>query len=196
MLIERGASAVTVRDDVTGAEWTGAPLRELCRLLTEVETRAAEAIPRWARIPFDALLDRWDGTSLPGFWGRAGKQESFFNSREELDNWIELQRATLGADAVVYSGPDSGVNADDAPLSSGHFAQTDGLVKALLALEEQGMQLRGGGRWTARTAKGAFSAMATAISTARGSSLSDDTTSCTSPILWASSAGMRSPVSR
>lgn len=154
LLIERGASAVTVRDGVTGVEWTGGPLRELCRLLTEVETRAAEAIPRWARIPFDALLDRWDGTSLPGFWGRAGKQESFFNSREELDNWIELQRATLGADAAVYSGPDSGVNADDAPLSSGHFAQTDGLVKALLALEEQGMQLRGGGRWTARTAKG------------------------------------------
>ncbi len=154
LLIERGVSAVTIRDEVTEKEWTGASLRELCRSLAEVEARAVEAIPRWAQIPFDDLLDRWDGAGLPGFWGRAGEQEGFFDSREELDNWVELQRATVGEDAAVYSGPDCGIRADDAAIACGHFAPTEDLVKALLALEEMGMQVRGGGRWTARTAKG------------------------------------------
>jgi len=154
LLIERGVSAVTIRDELAELEWTGAPLKELCRSLAELEKRAAAAVPRWAQISLGDLLDRWDGSGLPGFWGRAGEQEGFFDSREELDNWIELQRATLGADAPVYSGPECDVSAEDALISTGHFLKVDELIKALLALEEQGMQLRGGGRWTARTEKG------------------------------------------
>ncbi len=153
-LIDKGVADVTIRDEMTETEWTGAELKELCRQLSEVEALANKAVPRWAEIPFGEVLDRWDGSSLPGFWGSAADAVGFFDSREELENWVELQKGILGEQTVVYSGPDGGTKLDDAGILSCHFAATEELSRSLIALEEKGMRLRGGGRWTATTDKG------------------------------------------
>ncbi|MEE8468692.1 MAG: hypothetical protein V3T22_09565, partial [Planctomycetota bacterium] len=134
-------------------EWTGAELKELCALLQELEHSASEAVPYWADLTFASVIDRWDGEQVPAYWGRADKQEGFFDTKEERDNWVDLQAATLGRPAKVYSGPGGEEELAQADVVTCHLANVEEVVRELRAIEAQGLIFRGGGRWTVKGSK-------------------------------------------
>ena len=153
-LIEKGVASISIRDENAGREWTGAELRELCEDLSTLDRLAIEAVPYWADLEFHEVLDRWDGERVPAFWARAKKAEGFFDSREELDAWVELQKATLGPRPRVFRGPEGEVSLADAEILTCHLANVDELLRVLRAIESRGLVIRGGGRWTVVSGKG------------------------------------------
>ena len=153
-LIDRGVASITIRDEQAGRAWTGGELKELCEDLARLDQIAIESAPYWTGIDFEEVLRRWNGERLPAFWGRRGKTSELFDTKEELNNWIELQKATLGPRAKVYGTPDSDVSLAEADLLVCHLARIDDAAKLMRTLEARGLSLRGGGRWTIIGPKG------------------------------------------
>ncbi|MCP3915402.1 MAG: DNA topoisomerase (ATP-hydrolyzing) subunit B [bacterium] len=147
LLIEKGTASVTIEDANADKSWSGAELKELCEELQHLEELAVSVVPGWAELPFADFLDRWDGEKLPTHWARAGRTDHFFESLEELENFLELQKATVSGELKVYSGPDGEVLLADADVVSAHLAGVDALAKQLQAIEQRGLILRGGGHW-------------------------------------------------
>jgi DNA gyrase/topoisomerase IV subunit B len=164
-LTELGIASIEIEDENSGKVWKGAELGALTRELDKLEERASDMAPVWARVPSKAVVDRWDGQQLPAHWARvqdSDAPEQFFNTLDELNAFLELQRATLGRDPLVYSGPDSDssldengkpVTAVDADVLVAHLAHVEEVARSLRGLESQGMMLRGGGRWVLRGGK-------------------------------------------
>ena len=153
-LVERGIGALSLLDEAAGRTWEGAALEELMSDLMRLSDLATSAVPYWADVSFDGVLDRWDGSTIPHYWGGAGERQGFFNSKEELDDWIELQRGIVGEDAGVFSSPESDCSLADAKIITCHFAGADEVVEILRRLEEKGLQFRGGGQWKVSGDKG------------------------------------------
>ncbi len=154
LLVERGVGSLVLRDENAEREWSGASLQELMERLGNLAELGRDAVPYWADVPFAALVDRWDGERLPAYWATAADTQGFFNSKDELDNWIALHTEAAPQGLAVFTGPEGEVSLADADVLTCHFAGVKEIGKVLAGLEEQGLLLRGGGRWTVMSAKG------------------------------------------
>jgi DNA gyrase subunit B len=146
VLIERGVDALTVQDTRTNKSWEGAQLRALCEDLRRLEDLAATIAPPWARVNVAEMVKSFDGRRVPAHWAQVGDRDFWFDTLPELQNFLELQKATK-RDLQIYDGPDSKVARDDADVVVCHLLHTDELHKLLATLEAKGLQFRGGGEW-------------------------------------------------
>ena len=153
-LIDKGVTSITVRDETADKEWTGAELKVICDEIARLDQLTVEAAPFWAEVDFGAVLSRWDGERVPAHMGQREETVEFFATKEELDNWVDLQKATLGESPKIFSGADSGFTIGDADLVVCHLGKTEEIAKILRSLEGLGMSIRGGGEWTVVPAKG------------------------------------------
>jgi len=155
-LTERGVEAIEIADETSGRTFAGAELRELCGALEKLVDLAQSIAPIWARFSPSALVDRWDGEKLPTHWTRIveGGEEHFFDSKEELARFMELEQARLNRPPRVYGGPESGVAIADADVVECHLAHIEEVVRVLRAIEARGVQFRGGGSWVLSGGKG------------------------------------------
>ena len=162
-LTELGIASIEIEDKVSGQSWSSAELATLSKDLEKLEERAGTMGPVWAHLAADAIMDRWDGERLPAHWARIpgrDPEDHYFDSREELDNFLELRGATFDRPLRVYSGPDTERDSDAAPITMAdadvlvtHLAHVEECVRLLKSLESQGMSLRGGGHWVLRGGK-------------------------------------------
>ncbi len=156
-LTELGISSITIEDENAGRSWSGAELRALSLDLDRLVDLAHAMAPVWARLPARDVIDRWNGTSLPTHYARvngAEEQGHFFESFTELQDFLELLKATLRHEPRVYSGPEGPVaTAADADVVVAHLAHVEEAVRALRALEECGLRFRGGGSFVLRGGK-------------------------------------------
>ena len=147
-LIELGIGSLQIEDRTSGTTFAGDELRPLAKDLERLEDLLPKLAPAGVPLPVDELLAMWDGDKLPKHWAREGEVDSFFDSREELGDFLELQKKRLGVEELaIYSGPDSEVGPDQAEVFSAHIGHVEDLKAVLRALEAHGLQLRGGGDW-------------------------------------------------
>lgn len=152
-LLERGVSQITVEDRGAKREWSGTELKILLDQLQELQNAVDGAVPTWSEITFPEFLERWDGTQLRGFHGQVGAVEEYFETKEELENWFELQSAGI-EDFKIYRGPESDVLRQNAQGLATVLRQKDEIEALLGALAESGLVFQGGGDFLVRTAKG------------------------------------------
>ena len=77
-------------------------------------------IPAWARLKASDLIATWDGARVPSYWASSEGVDQFFNTHDELENYLELLRAGLGAgeELQVFDGPESSVSREAAHVVS------------------------------------------------------------------------------
>lgn len=152
-LLDRGVSQITVEDRTAKREWSGAELKILLDQLQEVQNLVDVSIPAWAELSFSAFLERWDGTKLRPFYAVVGRTEEYFETKEEQDNWLNLQ--AMGNDNFkVYRGPESDVLRQNADGLAMILKNRDEIEALLGALAESGLKFQGGGDFVVRTSKG------------------------------------------
>jgi DNA gyrase subunit B len=149
ILIERGVEALTVQDVRTKKTWQGAALKELCEELRRLEELMPEVAPAWARVPIAQLIASFDGTRVPMHWAEANGQSYFFDTLNELNDFLELEKAKLhGNERLrVFDSPDREFARENAHVVVCHLTRTEDLAKTLSALEKKGLAFRGGGDW-------------------------------------------------
>ncbi len=152
-LLERGVEQITVEDRAAKKEWTGTELKMLLDQLQELQNLVDGAVPAWSETTFTDFLERWDGTQLRPIHAARGANAEFFNTKEELDSWLELQG--VDGDLKVYRGPDSNVLRQDADIVVTFLRQQQEIEAVLGAIAEGGLQFQGGGNFMVRTSKGA-----------------------------------------
>jgi DNA gyrase subunit B len=154
LLIERGVDALTIQDVRTKKSWRGAELKELCEDLRKLEELVNEVAPAWARVPMNQLIAAFDaaspsGVHLPSHWAEVKGQSHFFDKLSDLNNFLELQKATLrgGERLRVYDSPEREFTRESAHVVTCHLTRTEDLAKILGSLEKKGLSVRGGGEW-------------------------------------------------
>ena len=147
VVFERGLGSVRVRDENADREWSGAELQEMCQELGRLEDLARRAVPPWTRLDPDQVVAGWDGQLVPHYWAEAQGVAHFFGTKEELDDFLELQKVTIGRELSIHDGPDSGVPRDKAHVLVARLPHTGKLGEVVQALEERGVVCRHGGRW-------------------------------------------------
>ncbi len=148
-LIELGIGSLVIEDKVSDRSFSGDELRPVAKDLERLEAILPKLSQAGVPLPVDEVLAAWDGERLPTHWAREGEVDSFFQSRQELGDFLELQKKRLGVEELqIYSGPDSEVGPDQAQLFTANIAHLEDLKAALRALEAHGLQFRGGGSWT------------------------------------------------
>lgn len=152
-LIDRGIGSVVIEDRNAKREFEGPQLKELLGELDKIKELVEASAPIWAQMDLDDFLARWNGESLPQQWAQIGKEQHFFDNLEELENFLELQKATHGEDFSVYSGTDSDVSRREADALVAHLAHVEELVRLCKSLEERGLMIKGGGDWAVRGGK-------------------------------------------
>jgi DNA gyrase subunit B len=159
-LVEIGTHSLVVHDVERQRNWSGAELAEVLDALRRLEEAVEHAIPAWTRLHAQALLETFDGESLRAWWVHAQGADHFFESKEKLDDFLELQKAGLRPDAelLVYTGPECTVPSEAAHVSSVRLPFTEELAEVLVDLERHGLAFRGGGRFEVRRAKQASEA--------------------------------------
>jgi len=151
ILVDRGINSLTITQEGDDERvWTGAELKELCDNLRALEESLLRSTPGWALVPFSSMLDSWDGGELPTHWAKAGGEDHFFDSGEERDNFIELQRVALGAGKklLIYDGREEELDMDKAHVHTCRIAHGEELKAQLERLAGAGLRFHGGGRWT------------------------------------------------
>jgi DNA gyrase subunit B len=153
ILLARGTGSLELAFERAGGEsvsWTGDKLGALCDELRAIEELVLRATPGWATVPFVRVFDSWDGGELPTHWAQVDGESHFFESGEERDNFIELQRVTLGPGKKlsVYDGNDEKMDMDSAHVQTCKITNEAPLKEALEKLKETGAALFGGGKWT------------------------------------------------
>ena len=151
ILVDRGIGNLSITQEGDDERvWTGAELKELCDKLRALEESLQRSTPGWAIVPYGAMLESWQGGALPTHWAQAAGEDHFFESKEERDNFIELQRVTLGAGKklLIYDGRDESLDMDKAHVHTCRIAHGDELRAQLDALVGAGLRFHGGGRWS------------------------------------------------
>jgi len=151
ILVDRGINSLTITQD--GDEersWTGAELKELCGALRGLEESLQRSTPGWALVPFSSMLQSWNGGEIPTHWAQAAGENHFFDSGDERDNFVELQRVALGAGKklVIYDGGDEALDMDKAHVHTCRIAHGEELKAQLERLATTGLRFYGGGRWS------------------------------------------------
>jgi DNA gyrase subunit B len=148
-LQEIGLNAITITDPESNREWKSAELEELLDDLRRLEELVERAIPVWTRVDSRELIEAWDGTQLPTRWAHADGTGHFFESKEKLEDFLELQKVNVrdGEELVVYDGPDSEFSRDVAHVVTARLQRTEEIQQVLESVEAKGLSFRGGGRW-------------------------------------------------
>jgi len=148
-LVEIGVASLALRDRETNREWRTGDLAAVLDDLRRLEDLVSGSIPAWMRLDAKALLDSYGDAGLPSWWARLEGADHFFESKEKLDDFIELQRARTsdGKALRVYGGPESEVARDDAHMSAARLPFSAELGEVLKSLEARGLRFRGGGRF-------------------------------------------------
>ena len=162
ILVARGTGSLELSFEQAGEEakvWTGDSLKALCDDLRALEDLALRATPGWATVPFSRVFESWSGAELPTHWAQVDGESHFFESAEERDNFIELQRVTLGAGKklVIYDGGDESMDMDSAHVQTCKIVNAEALKELLEKLGEAGATLFGGGKWKLTGGKEALS---------------------------------------
>jgi len=152
-LLDRGVEQITVEDRAAKKDWTGPELKVLLDQLQELQNLVDGAVPAWSETTFTEFLERWDGSRLRPIHAARGTNAEFFNTKEELDSWLELQG--VDGDLKIYRGPDSNVLRQDADIVVTFLRQQQEIEAVLGAIAEGGLQFQGGGNFLVRTSKGA-----------------------------------------
>jgi DNA gyrase subunit B len=150
ILVDRGLGSLTISQLGEGGHtWSGAELKELCAGLRELEELSQRSTPGWAPVPFVQMLESWSGGNLPSHWAHAAAEDHFFDSAEERDNFIDLQRIALGAGKklVIYDGGDEALDMDKAHVLTCRITLRDELEAAIKKLESAKIRFHGGGEW-------------------------------------------------
>ncbi len=149
LLVERGIGALTVLDRVGNLELRDTELRQLAEQLKVVEDIVDLMLPGWAMVEPREIVDGWDGEKLPEQWAHANGVDNFFETAQELRNFLELQKVPLGPgeELLVYTGPESEFDRDSAHVMTARIQGTERLANALKAIEAMGLKFRGGGDW-------------------------------------------------
>jgi len=159
VLIEMGVDSITIHDRVADREFTGVEARQIADALRRVEDAVDTAVPGWTQVEPAEWLNMWDGDKLPSIWARADETDQFFDSAEELDNFLELQRgAHAGEELLVYNGPESSTDRMQAHVLTSRLAHAKEIAAAIAELEALGLKLKGGGDFEVRTSKGSVEA--------------------------------------
>ncbi|MFT5153248.1 MAG: DNA gyrase subunit B, partial [Planctomycetota bacterium] len=152
-LLDRTIGSLEVDDNNSNKTIAGIELQALCKKLDKIEELGRSVSAIWCPMTQDSYLDRWNGEALPSHYALVGEQEQYFETREELTNFIELQKVNFGEGIKIFSGPDSEINVNDADILVCHLAHQEEVSYLLKEIEELGLILRGGGRWTVRGGK-------------------------------------------
>ncbi len=154
-LTELGIGSITLTDTTAEKTWTGEGLRTLSDDLARLESLVPKLAPIGVPLPVDEIIASYDGQRLPTHWSRVGDVDSFFDSRQELKDHLELQKARLGKDELaIYTGPDSECSAEEADLFTATISHQEDLKGVLNAIKGHGLVFMGGGSWTVESAKG------------------------------------------
>jgi len=153
LMIERGIGSVVIEDRNAKRSFEGPELKAVCADLEKLKEFIGGAAPIWARMDTGDFLARWNGENLPQQWAMVGKEQHFFDSLDELGNFIELQKVTVTGDFHVYQGPDSTVSRREAHASSSHLTHVEEMTRICKSLEQRGLVFQGGGDWVVRGGK-------------------------------------------
>jgi len=154
-LVEIGMHSLVVRDLEQSCEWRGAELAEVLDDLRRLEDAVEHAIPSWTRLSPRRLIETFDGEGLRAWWASVRGVDHFFENKEKLEDFLELEKAALrpGEELAIYSGPESAVTRDAAHASSVRLPFTEELAQVLASLEQHGLAFRGGGRFEVQRGK-------------------------------------------
>ena len=149
LLVERGIGSLAVHDRVADKSFSDASLRTLADDLRRLEDVAEKVFPVWTQLTLDEVIASFDGESVPKHWARVGEVDHYFESGEELRNFLELQRAGLadGEELAVHTGPDGEVSREGAHVITTPLGAREQLADVLTALSGAGLSFRGGGDW-------------------------------------------------
>ncbi|MEZ6017137.1 MAG: DNA topoisomerase (ATP-hydrolyzing) subunit B [Planctomycetota bacterium] len=153
-LVERGASSLNLRDLTAQREWSGAELKVVLDQLQRLQGLAEQALPTWVTVRFEDFLERWDGQHLPSHYARVGAASAYFSTRDELDQWLELQGVGREQPLAIYRGPESDVKLQDSDGIAAFLRQREQLEEQLTAITELGVMFRGGGKFVVVSPKG------------------------------------------
>jgi DNA gyrase subunit B len=153
ILVARGIGSLELTYQQGGEDdkaWTGDGLKVLCDDLRALEDLSMRAAPGWALVPFARIFESWAGGELPTHWAQVEGENHFFDNAEERDNFIELQRVTLGAGKKlqIYDGGDGCLDMDSAHVQTCKITNAEAIKALLEKLGEAGARLSGGGKWT------------------------------------------------
>ncbi len=152
-LLELGVVGTKVKDLEADKQWEGTELRALADILAELGNLASSSIPVWSDLSFDEIVERYDGQSVPSYWARAQGTDHFFDTKAEYENFLALQAGMVNGPLKVYTGPESGVDVNEAHVLGSLIAHSQETQETLAALEAQGMIIRGGGKFQLDTGK-------------------------------------------
>ncbi|HED66042.1 MAG TPA: DNA gyrase subunit B, partial [Planctomycetes bacterium] len=159
-LVEHGLGSVEVVQLDTegkpdGTSWEGVELRQLADTLRRLEDVVEELLPVWTGAKASDVIDSWNGDVVAEHWARVDGQDHYFDSGEELRNFLELQRAQLaqGEELRVHTGPECAVLRDEAHVLTATLNRRTELAEILKDLEQAGVRFRGGGRWEISSGK-------------------------------------------
>ena len=153
-LTELGVASVTLKDLTADRAWTGAGLKAISEDLGKLENLVPKLVRRDLGFPVDEIITGWDGEKIPAHWAQVGGVDSFFDSHQELNDFVELQKARLGVEElVVTSGEDAEVSPEKAHVVASHIDHHERLHRRLTAIAEHGLRFRGGGHWEVSAGK-------------------------------------------
>ncbi|MFT7485028.1 MAG: DNA gyrase subunit B [Candidatus Paceibacteria bacterium] len=148
-LTELGLNSITVSDDNSDKVWEKEELRTLSEDLARLEALVPKLAPIGVPLPVDEIIASFDGFNVCSHWAREGEVDSFFDSLQELNDYLELQRSRLGKQELkIYNGPESEASVEDADIFTAHIAHHEDLKIVLKSIMQQGFGFTGGGSWT------------------------------------------------
>jgi len=148
-LVSRGLGGLVIHDKAKGKSWKGPELRAVCDDLRRLEDACEHVFPPWAQTDRRSLLTSFDGRALAEHWAQADGVDHYFASARELRDFLELRRGLVprGQELLIYTGPDGGVDRDQAHVLTCHLARTVELAEVLRSLDAHGLPVNGG-PWT------------------------------------------------
>ena len=156
-LIELGINSLTLTDKTNEKVWQGTDLRQLSTKLARLEVLIPKLAPVGVPLPVNEIIQGYDGKKLPMHWAREGGVDSFFDTLQELNDYLELQKRRLGTEELtIFHGPDSEVNAEEAQIITAHVARHEEFELLLAELADEGLAFRGGGSWLVEGGKQAI----------------------------------------
>ena len=142
-LVDLAVDSMMIRDTSTGKEWKGAALSELLDALRQVEESLERAIPLWTRVSAHLLVETWDGGRVASHWVNAQGRDHFFENEEKQKDFLELQKAGMRGELLVFDGPDSKVPRDDAHVLASRLPHASEVSSALSNLVARGLAVKG-----------------------------------------------------
>ncbi len=145
-LLELGVGSLTITDRTSSKTFAGPELEQLADDLRRVEDLSERLLPGWSQVDVNQVINAFDGNALPEQWARAEGDDHFFESGQELRNFLELRKGLVeGEDFSVYTGPESDVDRDSAHVMTHSLSNPGELATVLNRLREAGLQFHGGG---------------------------------------------------